>query len=91
MNLYGYFENDSKPKVSLGAVKFLTYQLDSFLNLYEKSVYIEEAEDRERLERLKIIRDYLKRHQYQMLINDPQAVIDFNDDNEDYLPGYYPL
>lgn len=92
MYLYGYYDNeDNKQKVSLGAVKYLSEQLDRFLKIYEKDIFIEDVEDRECLEQLKRISESLKNQRYHELIVDPQYVIDFNDNDEDYLPDYFPL
>lgn len=91
MYLYGYYDNDNKEKVSLGAVKYLSEQLERFLKIYEKDVFIEDAEDRKCLEQLKLISQALKDQRYYELITDPQYVIDFNDDDDDYLPDYFPL
>jgi hypothetical protein len=90
MYLYGYFDNKPPEKVSLGAIKFLTNQLDDFVKLYESDVLITEQDDRDVLNKLKTIRDLLKAQRYDMLITDPNYIIDFNDDNEEYLPKYYP-
>ena len=38
MYLFGYFEKEEKPKVSIDAIKFLSNQLEEFLNIYEKEV-----------------------------------------------------
>lgn len=90
MYLYGYF-NDEIPKVSLGSIKFLTSQLNEFLAIYEKKVLIDDPEIRENVERLKQILTLLKQQRYNELIAEPNLVIDFNDDNEEYLPEYYPI
>ncbi len=79
------------PKVSLGSIKFLTKQLEEFINLYEKKIYITNDEDKKRLEDLKRILLILKSERYDQLINNPGRIIDYSDDNEEYLPDYYPL
>lgn len=90
MYLYGYF-NDEIPKVSLGSIKFLTSQLSELLAIYEKKVLIDDPRVRESIERLKQILILLKQQEYSELIAEPGMVIDFNDDNEEYLPEYYPI
>jgi hypothetical protein len=90
MYIYGYFNNDI-PKVSLGSIHFLTSQLEEFISLYEKKILITEQEDRDRLDQLKKILSILKSERYDLLMNNPGYVIDYADNNEEYLPSYFPL
>lgn len=90
MYIYGYFNNDI-PKLSLGSIKFLTSQLNEFLAIYEKKILITSQEQRDTIERLKRILEILKSERYDQLISDPGWVIDYADDNEEYLPDYYPV
>lgn len=90
MYLYAYYTQDI-PKISLGSIKYLTHQLEEFIKIYEKKVYISNEADKQRLEDLKKILMILKSERYDMLITDPGRIIDYSDDNEDYLPEYYPL
>lgn len=78
-------------KISLGSIKFLTSQLEEFINTYEKNILIKTEDDRNRLNSLKEILRLLKAERYDMLMNDPGRIIDYADDNEEYLPSYYPL
>ena len=90
MYIYGYFNNDI-PKVSLGSIHFLTSQLEEFISLYEKKILITEQEDRDRLDQLKKILSILKAERYDLLMNNPGYVIGYADNNEEYLPSYFPL
>ena len=92
MYLYGLFDDEKQNKVSLGSIKFLSEQLDRFLDIYEKKLTIDQDVDWDTINRLKTISTLLKQQRYGELIADPSFVIDFNDDNDgDYLPEYYPL
>ena len=91
MYLYGYFENEEKPKISIEAIQYLSSQLEKFLNIYEKEVYVDEPKDMETLRRLREISTLLKQQRYDQLIVDPSAVIDFNTQISEYLPSYYPI
>ena len=88
--LYGYYIDDIQ-KISLGSIKFLREQLESFISTYEKNILIKNEDDRKRLDSLKEIVRLLKEEIYDMLMNDPGRIIDYADDNEEYLPSYYPL
>ena len=88
--LYGYYIDDIQ-KISLGSIKFLREQLESFISTYEKNILIKNEDDRKRLDSLKEIVRLLKEERYDMLMNDPGRIIDYADDNEEYLPSYYPL
>ena len=88
--LYGYYTEDIQ-KISLGSIKFLREQLESFISTYEKNILIKNEDDRKRLDSLKEIVRLLKEERYDMLMNDPGRIIDYADDNEEYLPSYYPL
>ena len=90
MYLYAYYTQNI-PKISLGSIKYLTHQLEEFIKIYEKKVYISNESDKQRLEDLKKILSILKAERYELLINDPGRIIDFADDNGDYLPDYFPL
>lgn len=91
MYIYGYFQNEETPKVSLSAVKYLSEQLEKFLLIYEKEVLIDDEEDRKRIEQLKNISMLLKQGRYHELIVDPYSVIDFQNDDDDYIPKYAPI
>lgn len=92
MYLYGtYDDHNTVKKVSLGSVKYLSQQLADFLEIYEENVMIDDDHQKEILERLKRISALLQQGRYDQLIADPRLIIDFNDDNEDYLPSYYPI
>ena len=91
MYLFEYFEKEEKPKVSIDAIKFLSNQLEEFLNIYEKEVYIENEKDKETVRRLREISTLLKNERYEQLIVDPMAVIDFNTVTDEYLPDYFPI
>ena len=92
MLLYEYMINtDDIKKVSLGSVKYLTGQLEQFVQIYEKNILLLSQEEVNALTQLKEIVNILKEGRYNELINNPELIIDFNDNNEDYLPSYYPL
>lgn len=92
MLLYEYMINtDDIKKVSLGSVKYLTEQLEQFVQVYEKNILLLSQEEVNALTQLKEIVKILKEGRYNELINNPELIIDFNDNNEDYLPSYYPL
>lgn len=91
MYMYGYFNDPKIQKISLGSIKYLTRQLNEFVSTYEKKVLIEDEEVKTKFERLKTIASLLNQQRFSELISDPMAVIDFNDDDEDYLPEWYPL
>jgi hypothetical protein len=92
MLLYEYMINtDDIKKVSLGSVKYLTEQLEQFVQIYEKNILLLSQEEVNALTQLKEIVNILKEGRYNELINNPELIIDFNDNNEDYLPSYYPL
>lgn len=88
--IYNQFSKDIQ-KIPLGSIKFLTSQLESFIEVYEKNVYISSEEDKQRIHDLKCILNILKNERYEELINCPGRIIDYSDDNEEYLPSYYPL
>jgi hypothetical protein len=85
------FYGENIPKISLCSIKFLTCQLEEFIKLYEKKVFISNEDDKKRIEDLKKILSILKAERYELLINDPGRIIDYADDNGDYLPDYFPL
>jgi hypothetical protein len=92
MLLYEYMINtDDIKKVSLGSVKYLTEQLEHFVQVYEKNILLLSQEEVNALTQLKEIANILKEGRYNELINNPELIIDFNDNNEEYLPSYYPL
>lgn len=92
MLLYEYMINtDDIKKVSLGSIKYLTEQLEQFTTLYEKNILLLSQEEVNALTQLKQIVTLLKEGRYNELINNPELIIDFNDNNDDYLPSYYPL
>ena len=77
-------------KVSLGSIKFLAKQLKDFVETYEKNILINTEEDLKNFEQLKYISKLLNAGEYDKLIEYPQLFIDFDDDNEEYIPEYYP-
>jgi len=88
--MYIYTDNPDKvDKISIGSIKYLTRTLDDFVNIYEQNVYMSD-EDRQKLELIKEILMYLKHGRFDMLISDP-SIIDFNDDDENYFPEYFPI
>jgi hypothetical protein len=91
--MYEYFiDPDKIQKVSIRALRYLSSQLEMFLLLYEKNILITDRDSLERFNRLKQISEILKQERYDMLINNPELLIDFTDNIEDdYLPDYYPL
>jgi len=89
--MYGDFQENKEIKLSLGSIKYLTRQLHDFVRTYEKDILITDPEIKAKFEKLKEISELLDRQRYDVLISDPSYVIDFNDDNEDYLPSYYPI
>lgn len=82
-------ENPSS-KISLGSIKYLTKQLHDFIEVYEKCILMTN-EEKATFAELKQISELLDHQRYDLLIALPQYVIDFNDDNEDYLPEYFPI
>ena len=82
---------DDIKKVSLGSIKFLTTQLEQFVLLYEKNILLLSQEEVNIITQLKQIVTLLKEGRYNELINNPELIIDFNDNNDEYLPSYYPL
>ena len=92
MLMYEHMLNvDDIKKVSLGSVKYLTEQLEQFVQVYEKNILLLSQEEVNALTQLKEIANILKEGRYNELINNPELIIDFNDNNEEYLPSYYPL
>ena len=87
MLIYGDFEKEERPK----SIRYLSEQLNQFVQIYEKKVYLENPKDKETLRQLKIIADLLKQERYDQLIVDPNMVIDFTDVGDGYLPDYYPI
>lgn len=82
--------NDNSKKISLGSIKYLTKQLHDFVEAYEKYILMNN-EEKKIFEELKKISYLLDHQRYDVLIALPQYVIDFTDDNNDYLPDYYPI
>lgn len=82
---------DDIKKVSLGSIRFLTTQLEQFVLLYEKNILLLSQEEVNIITQLKQIVTLLKEGRYNELINNPELIIDFNDNNDEYLPSYYPL
>ena len=84
MLLYEYMINtDDIKKVSLGSVKYLTEQLEQFVQVYEKNILLLSQEEVNALTQLKEIANILKEGRYNELINNPELIIDFNDNNEE--------
>lgn len=90
MYIYGYHD-DSFVKVSMSSIRYLTEQLGIFLSVYEKKILLTTDKDKETFERLKEIHMLLKNQRYDCLITNPSYVINFNVDNEDYIPSYFPI
>lgn len=90
MYIYGYHD-DSFVKVSMSSIRYLTEQLGIFLSVYEKKILLTTDKDKETFEKLKEIHMLLKNQRYDRLITNPSYVINFNVDDEDYLPGYFPI
>lgn len=92
MLMYEHMLNvDDIKKVSLGSIRFLTTQLEQFVLLYEKNILLLSQEEVNIITQLKQIVTLLKEGRYNELINNPELIIDFNDNNDEYLPSYYPL
>lgn len=82
---------DDFKKISLRSLKFLTQELRIFLSFYEKDILLVTPEEVEAFEQLKKISDLLNQGRYDLLINNPDIMIDFTDDDDSsYLPSYYP-
>ena len=90
MLLYTLPDPNSFRKVSLGSIKFLTKQLNDFVETYEKKVLIQTPEDLRAFNRLKTISKLLNEGKYEMLITNPYLYIDFEADDDDYIPHYFP-
>ena len=90
MYIYGDF-NDTFIKVSMSSIRYLTEQLGMFLAVYEKKILLVTDEDKENFRQLKHLYELLKDGRFDQLISNPTYVIDFKNDNEEYLPEYYPL
>jgi hypothetical protein len=92
MLLYEYFiEPDKIEKVSLRALKFMSQELETFLSFYEKDILLVSQDEMDALNRLKKLSELLKTGQYDKLMNNPELMIDFSDNDEtSYLPDYYP-
>ena len=70
MLLYEYMINtDDIKKVSLGSVKYLTEQLEQFVQVYEKNILLLSQEEVNALTQLKEIANILKEGRYNELIN----------------------
>ena len=90
MMLYTDMDQKNTPKISLGAVKFLAKQLKEFIELYEKKILLQTPEEIEKFNKLKEISRLLNNEDYHLLIADPFRYIDFTDDDEEYLPDWFP-
>jgi hypothetical protein len=90
MYLYSDYNNDFV-KVSMSSIRYLTEQLGLFLSVYEKKILLVTDEDKENFRKFKYLYGLLKTGQFDQLMTNPSYVIDFRNDVEDYLPGYYPL
>ena len=79
-------------KISLRSLKFLAQELSIFLSFYEKDILLVSQEEIEAFKQLKQISELLNQGRYDMLINNPDIMIDFDDfdDDSSYLPSYYP-
>lgn len=84
-----FYDNDEIPKVSLSSIKFLSTQLSDFLDIYSKKLLMTD-EEKAAYKKLRIISNLLKERHYSDLIADIR-LIDFEDDDDDYLPEYMPL
>ena len=79
-------------KISLRSLKFLAQELSIFLSFYEKDILLVSQEEIEAFKQLKQMSELLNQGRYDMLINNPDIMIDFDDfdDDSSYLPSYYP-
>jgi hypothetical protein len=92
MLLYEYFiEPDKINKISLRALKYFAQELSLFLSFYEKDILLVSQDEIDAFNRLKRLSQILNAGQYNLLVNNPELVIDFSDNSDnDYLPDYYP-
>ena len=90
MYVYSYCDEEFV-KVSMSSIRFLTEQLGNFIAVYEKKILLVSDEDKEKFNRLKEIYSMLRNQRYDLLMNNPSYVINFEIDDEEYLPGYYPI
>lgn len=92
MLLYEYFiEPDKIDKISLRALKYFAQELSLFLSFYEKDILLVSQDEIDAFNRLKRLSQILNAGQYNLLVNNPELVIDFSDNSDnDYLPDYYP-
>ena len=82
---------DDYKKISLRSLKFLAQELSIFLSFYEKDILLVTQEEVEAFEQLKKISSLLNQGRYDLLVNNPDIMIDFTDnDDTSYLPDYYP-
>lgn len=90
MYVYSYCDEEFV-KVSMSSIRFLTEQLGNFIAVYEKKILLVSDEDKEKFNRLKEIYSMLRNQRYDLLMNNPSYVINFEIDDEEYLPGYYSI
>lgn len=82
---------DDFKKISLRSLKFLAQELRIFLAFYEKDILLVSQEEQEAFFKLKKMSELLDQGRYDLLINNPDIMIDFDDnDDSSYLPSYYP-
>ena len=82
---------DDYKKISLRSLKFLAQELSMFLSFYEKDILLVTQEEVDAFTQLRIISNILNEGRYDLLVNNPDIMIDFTDNDEtSYLPEYYP-
>lgn len=67
--------------INIKDIILLASQLDKFISVYDKSIYIKTEEQKEALEKLKVISSYFKRYDYSTLFEEHVQDIDFNPNN----------
>lgn len=88
-NVKVYQSNDAEKKpemINIKDVIMLASQLDKFIEVYDKSIYLQNEEQREALEQLKVISAYFKKHDYLTLFEEHVQDIDFNPNNTKFTP-----
>ena len=87
MKIYQTNEVEQKKEpINIKDIIMLASQLDKFIEVYDKSIYLQNEEQREALEQLKVISAYFKKHDYQTLFEDKIQSIDFNPQNSKFTP-----
>ena len=86
-----FIDPDDFKKVSVRSLKFLAQELNIFLSFYENDILLVSQEEFHAMGELKKISEILNAERYDLLINNPDIMIDFTDDDaSSYLPDYYP-